>query len=42
MKDRDSCISSSLEALIEVYMNANEPQMLSGEYYQATNILDIE
>jgi hypothetical protein len=32
MKDRDTCNLSSLEALIEVYMSANEPQTLTGEY----------
>jgi hypothetical protein len=26
MKDRDTCTLSSVEALIEVYMSANEPQ----------------
>jgi hypothetical protein len=25
MKDRDTCILSSVEALVEVYMSANEP-----------------
>jgi hypothetical protein len=33
---------SSVEALIEVYMSANEPQTLRDEYYQATIILDDE
>jgi hypothetical protein len=32
MKDRDTCTLSSVEALIEVYMSANEPQMLIDEY----------
>jgi hypothetical protein len=32
MKDRDICALSSIEALIEVYMNANEPQTLRDEY----------
>jgi hypothetical protein len=32
MKDRDTCTLSSVEALIEVYMTANEPQMLRAEY----------
>jgi hypothetical protein len=42
MKDRDSCNLSSVEALIEVYMSANEPQTLRDEYSQATRILDTE
>jgi hypothetical protein len=42
MKDRDTCNLSSVEALIEVYMSANEPQTLRDEYYRATNILDAE
>jgi hypothetical protein len=29
IKDRDTCTSSSVEALIEVYLSAKEPQMLS-------------
>jgi hypothetical protein len=33
---------SSLEALIEVYMSANEPQTLRDEYSQAIKILDGE
>jgi hypothetical protein len=33
---------SSLEALIEVYMTANEPQTLRDEYSRATKILDAE
>jgi hypothetical protein len=32
MKDRDTCTLSSVEALIEVYMIANEPQTLRDEY----------
>jgi hypothetical protein len=32
MKDRDTCSLSSVEALIEVYMIANEPQTLTDEY----------
>jgi hypothetical protein len=32
MKDRDTCTLSSVEALIEVYMSANEPQTLRDEY----------
>jgi hypothetical protein len=42
MKDRDTCALSSLEALIEVYMSANEPQALRNEYSRATRILDAE
>jgi hypothetical protein len=40
MKDRDTCTLSSVEALIEVYVIANEPQTLRDEYSQATKILD--
>jgi hypothetical protein len=32
MKERDSCNLISGEALIEVYMSANEPQTLKGKY----------
>jgi hypothetical protein len=32
MKDRDNSTLSSVEALIEVYMIANEPQTLRDEY----------
>jgi hypothetical protein len=42
MKDRDTCSLSSVETLIEVYMNANEPQTLRDEYSRATKILDAE
>jgi hypothetical protein len=42
MKDRDTCTLSSVEALIEIYMNANEPQTLRDEYSRATKILDAE
>jgi hypothetical protein len=42
MPHRDTNTLSSLEALIEVYMSANEPQTLRDEYSQATNILDAE
>jgi hypothetical protein len=42
MKDRDNSTLSSLEALIEVYMNSNEPQTLRDEYSRATKILDAE
>jgi hypothetical protein len=42
IKDRDRCTLSSLEALIEVYMSANEPQTLRDEYSRATKILDAE
>jgi hypothetical protein len=40
MKDRDTGTLSSVEALIEVYMIANEPQTLRDEYSRATRILD--
>jgi hypothetical protein len=36
IKDRDKCTLSSVEALIEVYMIANEPQTLRDEYSRAT------
>jgi hypothetical protein len=42
MKDRDICTLSSIEALIEVYMIANESQTLRDEYSWATKILDAE
>jgi hypothetical protein len=42
MKDRDTSTLSSLEAMIEVYMIANEPQTLRDEYSRATKILDAE
>jgi hypothetical protein len=42
MKDRDTGTLSSVEALIEVYMSANEPQMLRNEYSQATKNLDAD
>jgi hypothetical protein len=42
MKDRDKCNLSSVEALIEVYMSANEPQTLRYEYSGATKILDAD
>jgi hypothetical protein len=41
-KDRDTYTLSSVEALIEVYMIANEPQTIRDEYFQATKILDAE
>jgi hypothetical protein len=34
VKDRDTCNSSSVEALIVVYMSANEPQTLRDKYSQ--------
>jgi hypothetical protein len=40
IKDRGTL--SSVEALIEVYMSANEPQTLRDEYSWATKILDAE
>jgi hypothetical protein len=42
MKDWETCTLSSAEALIEVYMSANEPQTLRDEYSLATQILDAE
>jgi hypothetical protein len=42
MKDRDTYTLSSVEALIEIYMIANEPQTLRDEYSRATKILDAE
>jgi hypothetical protein len=42
MKDRDALTVSSVEALIEVYMSANEPQTLRDEYSRATKVLDPE
>jgi hypothetical protein len=42
MKNRDTRTLKSVEALIEVYMIANEPQTLRDEFYQATKILDAE
>jgi hypothetical protein len=42
MKDRDTCTLSSVEALIEVYMSANKPQMLRDEYSRATKILEAD
>jgi hypothetical protein len=36
MKDRDTSTLSSVEALIENYMIANEPQTLIDEYFRAT------
>jgi hypothetical protein len=42
MKDRDTYTLSSVEALIEVYISANEPQTLRDEYSWATKILDAE
>jgi hypothetical protein len=41
-QDRDACSLSSVEALIEVYMSANEPQTFRDEYSRATKILDAE
>jgi hypothetical protein len=42
MKNRDTCTLSSVEALIEVYMGANEAQTLRDEYSLDTEILDAE
>jgi hypothetical protein len=40
LKERDKCTLSSLEALIEVCLSANEPQKLSDEYSWTIKILD--
>jgi hypothetical protein len=40
--DRENYTLSSVEALIEVYMSANEPQTLRVEYSQVTEILYAE
>jgi hypothetical protein len=40
IKDRGTL--SSVEALIEIYMNANEPQTFRGAYFRATKFLDAE
>jgi hypothetical protein len=42
MKDRDTCTLSSVEALIEVYMSANQSQTLTDEYSQTTKTLDTK
>jgi hypothetical protein len=42
MQDIYTCTLSSVEALIEAYMSANELQTLRDEYCQATNILHVE
>jgi hypothetical protein len=42
MKDRDRDTLSSVEALIEIHMIANEPQTLRDEHSRATKILDVE
>jgi hypothetical protein len=42
MKERDTSTLSSVEAMIEVYMSANEPQTLRGEYAQGTKTIDSE
>jgi hypothetical protein len=42
MKDRETCTLSSVEALIEVYMSANDSQKLRDEYSRATKIHDSE
>jgi hypothetical protein len=42
IQDRDTCTLSSVEALIEVYMIANDPQTLRDEYSRTTKILDAE
>jgi hypothetical protein len=42
MKDRDTFTLSSVEALIEVYMSANEAQTLRDKFSRATKILNAE
>jgi hypothetical protein len=42
IKDRDICTLSSIEALIEVHMSANERQTLRDEYSWATKISNAE
>jgi hypothetical protein len=42
VKNIDKCTLSSVDALIEVYMSATNPQTLKDEYSQATKILDAE
>jgi hypothetical protein len=42
MKESDTCTLSSLVALIEVYLSANEPQTLRDEYSLDTKILDAK
>jgi hypothetical protein len=42
MKDRDISTLSSIEAVTEVYMIANEPQTLRDEFSRATKVLDTE
>jgi hypothetical protein len=42
MMDREIRTLSSLKALIEVYMIANEPQTLRDEYSRTNKILDVE
>jgi hypothetical protein len=42
MKDRDNSTLSSVEALIEVNMSANDPQTIRDEYSRANKILDAE
>jgi hypothetical protein len=41
-ENRDTCTFSSKEALIEVYMSANQPQTVRNQYSQATKILVAE
>jgi hypothetical protein len=42
MNGRDTCSLSSVKALIEIYVSANEPQTLRDEYSRATKILDAD
>jgi hypothetical protein len=42
LKNRGTCTLSSVEDLIEVYMNTNESQTLRYEYSRSNQILDTE
>jgi hypothetical protein len=42
MKKRNTCTLSSIKALLEVNLSANEPQTLRDEYTWATKILDSD
>jgi hypothetical protein len=42
MKERDTCILSSVEPLIKFHMSANEPHTLRDKYSRTTKILDAE
>jgi hypothetical protein len=42
IKNRNTCILSSAEVLIKVFMSKNEPKTLKDEYSWATKTLDAE